>query len=341
MNKLAAATRYQPAEIDVAQATSYIQSVQRPWGEIPWSEGGFTDPWDHVESAMGLAVGGQAEAAQKAYEWLAESQMPDGSWWSQYRDGKKDDGAFKDTNMVTYIAVGLWHQFLCTDDLDFVRRMWPTVERAMAFAMTMREPHGAFYWAKRADGSIDESILLTGCSSIHKSLEAALALAGLLGLERPHWREAMDGLGRAIKKRPLVFDQSKARFSMDWYYPVLCGVITGSEAQRRLEQGWEIYVMKGWGARCVSDRPWVTMAETSELVMALAAMGNFLEAETLLRWIQDNRYDDGAYWTGLALPEREIYTREKTSWTGAAVLLAADMLYELSPACRLFSHQRA
>ncbi|MDP4917320.1 MAG: prenyltransferase, partial [Haliea sp.] len=31
----------------------YLLACQRPSGEIPWFEGGYTDPWDHVEAAMG------------------------------------------------------------------------------------------------------------------------------------------------------------------------------------------------------------------------------------------------------------------------------------------------
>ena len=58
------------------QATAaYILKVQRPWGEIPWFEGGHTDPWDHVEAAMGLSIAGENEAAHLAYRWLAENQL--------------------------------------------------------------------------------------------------------------------------------------------------------------------------------------------------------------------------------------------------------------------------
>ena len=63
----------------------------------------------------------------------------------------------------------------------------------------------------------------------------------------------------------------KSRFSMDWYYPVLCGAVTGGEARRRIDKFWDKFVVPDWGVRCVSDRPWVTMAETSELVLTLAA----------------------------------------------------------------------
>ena len=63
----------------------YILGLQRESGEIPWFEGGHTDPWDHVESAMGLAVGGEHAAARRAYAWLRDRQLPDGGWWAAYR----------------------------------------------------------------------------------------------------------------------------------------------------------------------------------------------------------------------------------------------------------------
>ena len=124
---------------------------------------------------------------------------------------------------------------------------------------------------------------------------------------------------------------------MDWYYPILCGAIKGIEAQRRIEKFWDKFTIPSWGVRCVSEEPWVTIAETSELVITLASIGNYEAAETLLGWITDKRYDDGAYWTGFTLPDKCIYTLEKTTWTAASVLLALDMLYEITPGCRIFT----
>jgi hypothetical protein len=93
-----------------------------------------------------------------------------------------------------------------------------------------------------------------------------------------------------------------------------------------------------WGIRCVSDRPWVTMAETSELVLSLIAIDAYKEAETVLSWIKDKRYDDGAYWMGVTFPDAVIWPDEKTAWTAAAVLLAYDALNELTYGSRLFHH---
>ena len=125
---------------------------------------------------------------------------------------------------------------------------------------------------------------------------------------------------------------------MDWYYPILGNALTGYDAKKRIAQAWDRFVAPKWGVRCVSDQPWATMAETAELTIALAAIDEFETAEMVFGWLMDKRYDDGAFWTGVTFPDCTIYTMEKTTWTAAAVLLAADILYDLSPASRLFSH---
>ena len=56
--------------VDIASTAEFILCVQKPNGEIPWSIGGKTDPWDHVESAMGLSVAGYLREAERAYEWM-------------------------------------------------------------------------------------------------------------------------------------------------------------------------------------------------------------------------------------------------------------------------------
>jgi hypothetical protein len=324
--------------IDVASTSEFILSVQKKDGEIPWSKGGKTDPWDHVESAMGLAIGGYYREAKKAYLWSYRTQLPDGSWWSEYKDGNPRNDAYKDSNMTAYIAVGVLHYYLVTGDYKFVRHMWATVSNAIDYVIRLQASGGEILWAKRADGSIDRKALLTGSSSIYISLTCALKIASLLEEERPHWEIARMRLGDAIRNRPQLFDQSKSKYSMDWYYPVLCGILRGKEAENRIQKSWNNFAIPAWGIRCVSDQPWVTMAETSELVVALAAIGNFETAEMVLSWIQDKRYEDGSFWTGVTVPDNEIYTTEKTAWTAAAVLLAADILYGISPASQFFSH---
>jgi hypothetical protein len=71
--------------VDVEKVAEFIVSLQKENGEIPWSQGGKTDPWDHIESAMGLSVAGFTEEAERAYSWLVSTQLADGSWWSEIK----------------------------------------------------------------------------------------------------------------------------------------------------------------------------------------------------------------------------------------------------------------
>ena len=66
----------------VADSAASIASLQLATGQIPWFERGHADPWNHVESAMALAVGGRIAEAQRAFDWLASTQHADGGWHS-------------------------------------------------------------------------------------------------------------------------------------------------------------------------------------------------------------------------------------------------------------------
>ena len=87
--------------------------------------------------------------------------------------------------------------------------------------------------------------------------------------------------------------------------------------------------------RCVSDRPWVTAAETCEYAMANLAVGNADVAVDLFRWAQRYRTDDGRYWTGTVFPDEGRFpTGERSTYTASAVVLAADALAGGSPGQR-------
>jgi hypothetical protein len=323
--------------VDIASAAEFILGVQEKDGEIPWSRGGKTDPWDHVESAMGLSVAGYLKEAALAYDWMSKTQLKDGSWWSSMRNGIPEDTT-RESNMSSYIAVGVFHHYLITRDKTFLRRMWPFVKAGINYAVNLQTPTGEIYWAKNGKGIVDPMALLTGSSSIYMSLKCALSMASLLGKSQPAWEKALTKLGDAIRNKPDCFNMIKSRYSMDWYYPVLCGAVTGTEARKRIDKFWDKFTVPDWGVRCVSDRPWVTMAETSELVVTLAAIDDYDQAETVFSWLRDKKFDDGSYWMGVTFPDGVIWPEEKTSWTAAAVLLAYDALNELTPASRLFNH---
>jgi len=324
--------------VDMASSANFILSLQKQDGEIPWSLGEKTDPWDHVESAMGLSATGYRAEARAAYEWMIKSQLKDGSWWSATKEGQLLDTT-KESNMSSYLAVGVFHYFLITRDRAFLRHMWPTLKAGINFAVNLQAPSGEIYWARNGQGDIDKMALLTGSSSVYMSLKCALAVAALMDKPQPEWVKACEALSQAIRHKPDCFNMIKSRYSMDWYYPVLCGALTGPEAHKRIDKFWDKFTVSGWGVRCVSDRPWVTMAETSELVLTLAAIEDFDRAERVFSWLRDKKYEDGSYWMGVTFPDNVIWPELKTSWTAAAVLMAYDALNEVTPGSQLFSHR--
>ena len=126
----------------------YIASVQESDGAIPWFEESTMDPWDHVESAMGLTIGGRYEEAEAAYLWLKKNQLENGTWLAAYRQGKVEDGTRAETNFVAYVATGVWHHFMVTQDLEFLEMMWPTVEEAIDFVLRLQGDKGQIYWCE-------------------------------------------------------------------------------------------------------------------------------------------------------------------------------------------------
>jgi hypothetical protein len=232
----------------------------------------------------------------------------------------------------------MYHHFLINHDVGFLRSFWPTLEAGVDYAVGLQADSGAIHWARNSAGMMDHMALLTGSSSVFMSLKCAIAIALLLGKRRTDWEAALKKLGAAIRFRPNLFNMMKARYSMDWYYPVLCGAVTGQDARTRVDRSWEKFVVPDWGVRCVSDQPWVTTAEAAELVLSLTAIGERDRASILFNWICDKKYEDGSYWMGVTFPDGVIWPEERTSWTAAAVLLADDALNELTPASRLFSH---
>ena len=322
---------------EILLTANSIASLQLDSGMIPWFEGGHCDPWNHVETAMALNVAGLHRNAERAYEWLVEMQRPEGSWNNYYLpDGSVEDIKL-DTNVCAYIAAGVWHHWLCTWDRGFVDHLWPTVERALDWVLTMRKHDGTVLWACEPDSKPWDYALLTGSSSIMHSLQCGARLAELINEPRPDWAAASDVLRDVISTQSDTAFEPKTRWAMDWYYPVLTGAMTGEDAKTRIADGWETFSMEGRGIRCVSDEPWVTASETAECSIAFNAIGDVATATDLLDWTRAHRCDDGAYSTGIVYPSLERFpTGERSAYTGAAVILAADAICAASPGGKLF-----
>lgn len=337
---------------EIAATGAFLARMQGDDGALPWFPGGQWDAWNHTEALMGLTVAGVLArsaddgerliaCARAGLDQLARTQRPDGSWPMEMRDGTVVH-AESDTNQCAYPAVGVWHYALATGDDDACEQYWPMVRIAIDHVLAAQRQDGTIAWAINERGGLGEHALLTGNASILQSLWAACALAMRLGHDASDWLAAGRRLAHAVRRTPAGF-ADRDRFSMDWFYPVLGGALTGDAAQARLDDGWERFVWPGQGVRCVDDRPWVTGGESAELVMALCCLDDTPHerrarerARRVFAEIQQLRDDEGAYWTGYVVDDDAIWPEERTGWTAGAVLLAADALEGLTPAANLF-----
>jgi hypothetical protein len=322
------------SESQVRQTARSIAAAQESSGALPWFPGGHTDPWDHVESAMALTAAGLIGEAEGAYEWSRRTQRPDGSWPTKFRDGTVENHD-SDSNFCAYLAVGVWHHYLITGDRNFVDALWPSVQGGLDFVVDMQSSSGEIWWARGENGQDCPEALLTGNSSIHHSLHCGLLLARLVDDPQPEWEFAKYTLGHAIRQHPESF-AIKDEYSMDWYYPILGGAVRGEVASDRIASRWDDFVVEGLGIRCVDHRPWVTGAETCELVLALDAMGEHSRALAQFAAMQHLRDPDGSYWTGLVYSDGKRWPVEQTTWTGGAMILAADALSRTTPGHGIF-----
>jgi hypothetical protein len=213
--------------------------------------------------------------------------------------------------------------------------MWPTVRAAIDWVLGLQAPRGEVAWERDAAGARGEFALLSGCASILQGLRCAISLAELADDPHPDWELAVDQLGHVIACHPEAF-ADKSQFAMDWYYPVLGGALRGAAATTRIARGWDTFVVPGLGVRCVSDQPWVTVAETCELVLALDACGQRERAREVFDAIGRLRHDDGSYWTGWQYVNENHFPDERSSWTSAAAVLAADALAGFSAGAAIF-----
>jgi MMP endo-(1,4)-3-O-methyl-alpha-D-mannosidase len=322
-----------PPPAEIVRTARSIAAVQSASGAIGWPDG-HVDPWDHVECAMALSACGLTRPARSGYQWLRDTQRADGSWPRAVEGGVVTDRA-AESHHAAYVAVGVWHEFLVTRDHGFAAQMWPMVRDAIGWVLGLQTLRGEVAWERDASGKPGAFALLSGCSSILHGLRCAIALADLAGEPQPDWELAAVQLGHVLARHPEAF-ADKSLFAMDWYYPVIGGAVRGTAAVNRLADGWDTFVVPGIGVRCVSDQPWVTVAETCELVLALDACGLTEQARRIFDTVARLRHDDGSYWTGWQYENSAHFPAERSSWTAAAVVLAADALTGFSPGAAIF-----
>ena len=221
---------------------------------------------------MALSVCGLRDAARRAYEWLRTTQRADGSWPRQTARGAVTDPA-GESNHAAYLAVGVWHEFLVTGDAGFaaadvadgarghrVRARPADAARRDHLAADGRRHAGQLRAADRLLQHLPEPALRGGAR------RATSASRSPTGNSRPTC---------SATRSPAIPRPSPTRAGSRWTGTTRCSAVRC--AARRRGAGWPRagrFVVPGLGVRCVSDEPWVTGAETCELVLALEAIGD-------------------------------------------------------------------
>ena len=322
----------------MAASAASIVAMQEPDGAIPWTVGAHTDVWNHLEAAMALTVAGEHDAAERAFAWVLAGQRPDGSWPMKYVAGEVED-ASGETNMSAYLAVAVWHHWLVRRDPAFVARCWPTVRRALDWVVSMQLPFGGIAWAQEwADGRPGTGPPGRAARRLLErapALRAGVSLAELLDDPQPEWELAGGRLRHALARAPRPVPGQVARSR--WTGTTRCWVAPSAATRRERAaggRGGTTSWCPGLGVRCVSTNPWVTGAETCELVLALEAIGDHERAAALFADMQHLREDDGRYWTGVVYTDGVNWPVEHSTYTAAAVILAADALADTTRRCR-------
>ena len=180
----------------------------------------------------------------------------------------------------------------------FLDHLWPTVERALDWVLSLRRPNGLLLWAVEADGTRAwDYALLTGTSSIQHALRCGVALA-------EHGRRAAARLGAADvmaadRRAATQAFEPKDRWAMDWYYPMLAGALTGEAAKDRLGEPVGQFAMEG-RASVASTTSRGSRVRRPRCALAYAVHRRPSDRHgDCSAWTRAHRREDGSYWTGL------------------------------------------
>ena len=322
----------------------HIKNIQLESGAIPSDDYGCHDPWDHIESIMGLNFSKEYEASKLAFLWLIKNQNPDGSWFAKYKNEIPIEKN-KPTHFGPYISVAALHFYKIFQDKDFLEKLWSSIKLAINFSLNLQMSNGTIPWSVDESGEIENDFLITGSSSILKSIDCGLAISKILQKNKDvkNWKESYDLLSEAIKNPSGKFDlvKNRKRFSMDSYYPILSGCLNENEIKSYIDKIFSNFYVDKIGIKCVIEEPWVTVAETSEFIISLMISGDLDKSKELLIDVLSICDENKIPFMGWQYEENIFWPNEKPSWTAAALIIAADSVMNFSNASDLFLNNQS
>ena len=290
---------------------------------------------------MALRVGGLTPAATRAYEWLRGDPARRRLLADEAVGGRpgrptrrRDQHARLRRRRRLAPLAGR------PATTAFARPMWPAVRRALDFVLGLQPPRGEIaLGAGRGRQRRRRTRCCPAASSIHQACAARSRSPSWLDDPQPDW-ELAAGPARARGGRGTrsAF-ADKSRFSMDWYYPVLGGAVRGQDARPPAGGGaGTTFVVPGLG-RPLRRRPsrGSPAAETCELVARAGRAGRRATG----RWSCSRRAAPARTRTaptgpGYVFADQAPLAGERSTWTAAAVVLAADALSRTTRGAGIF-----
>jgi hypothetical protein len=174
-------------------------ATQSPYA-LDWvRDGAF---FNHALDMLGLH-----DWVRKRNLWYADLQagedadIPAGTWaMNYYGDGTVGGPIPYEIDEVAYGAWTLWDHYAVTDNEDYLREVWPAIERAADFLVAHRDPETGLHARAHEDDNAVPSQSIVGAGPIHLALSAAADAAAELGHETAaaRYRERREELAAAI-----------------------------------------------------------------------------------------------------------------------------------------------
>ena len=305
-------------------AKNWITTNQKTNGAILWDESGKWDAWDHSECLIALAIYEDWEAFELGIEFLIENLSHESLIKSEFVNGKISQDYYE-AHHVAYVFLPLLQRFFIDKNLSFLQKHRDLIHEIYKSTKTFQNLDGFYHWAKDKNGFSDNSLITSTCS-IELSRRAYNQLCEILGDSEK------------IDSKPIVTKENlsseafnrdgidRSRFSMDSYYPMLCNIVSPDAIHKLIEN----FYVEGLGIKCVKEEPWVTFAETSECVMALYKSGEHDKAKEIFKHILKHANHRNYFPTGYQYELKVYWPEENSTWTNAAIIMAADCLFDFN-----------
>lgn len=313
---------------DLAPHIDWIIKNQSPDGSIAWDLNDKCDPWDHLECLIALAIWEEDKNFKKGIDWFLCNLDANSFIKSEFIKGQSSREYYEHHHAI-YLAVPLYQCLLMSNNDSYVKNHLKTLKNLVEAVLDVRDDHGCFYWAQDEKGMCDNS-LITATASIYLSLKCAINTFDYYGSETNALKKELELIKESFKNNKSRFNRDgidRSRFSMDFYYPFLAGL---NENYQYLKDEMRKFHVESLGIKCVIEEPWVTFAESSELIIALCRANDFKMAEQIFNEITNFKDSEGILPTGYQYAEKIFWPEEKSSWTNAAYVIAADCLFDVT-----------